>query len=363
MEKIESPVILIIDDISDNLDLLRNLFKKIYKTRVANSGERGLKILEEHALPDLILLDVMMPGIDGYEVCRRIKANPRTKDIIIIFLTAKNESLDEELGLALGAADFISKPIHPSITLARVNNQLKIKAASDYLKNKSEYLEVEVSRRMNEVSKIQDATIMALASLAETRDNETGKHIIRTQNYIKALATQLSSNPTFSEYLTPSQIEIIYKSAPLHDIGKVGIPDSILLKPDKLTYDEFEIMKTHTTLGRDAIMAAERMLDTPNSFLECAREIACSHQEKWDGTGYPMGLKGQDIPISARLMALADVYDALISKRVYKPALSHTDALEIITKGRDMHFDPDMIDAFLEIAEIFESIASQHTDE
>ena len=157
----ESPVILIIDDTSDNLDLLRNLFKKTYKTRVANSGERGLKILEEHALPDLILLDVMKPGIDGYEVCRLIKANPRTKDIIIIFLTAKNESIDEEFGLALGTSDFISKPIHPSITLARVNNQLKIKAATDFLKNKSEYLEVEVIRRVNEISKIQDATIMA----------------------------------------------------------------------------------------------------------------------------------------------------------------------------------------------------------
>ena len=165
IKNMESPVILIIDDTSDNLNLLRNLFNKIYKTRVTNSGERGVKILEEHAMPDLILLDVMMPGIDGYEVCRLIKANPRTKDIIIIFLTAKNESINEEFGLALGTADFISKPIHPSITLARVNNQLKIKAADDYLKNKSEYLDLEVIRRVNEISKIQDATIMDSAEV------------------------------------------------------------------------------------------------------------------------------------------------------------------------------------------------------
>jgi putative two-component system response regulator len=213
------------------------------------------------------------------------------------------------------------------------------------------------------VSKIQDVTIMALASLAETRDNETGAHIRRTQHYVRELARALRPHPRFSGFLTDEVIELLFKSAPLHDIGKVGIPDAILLKPGKLTTEEFEIMKTHTTLGRDALAVAERMLDVPNSFLRFAREIAYSHQEKWDGSGYPEGLAGDAIPVSARLMALADVYDALISRRVYKPPFSHEKAVAIISEGRDSHFDPDIVDAFMAIAERFREIAKQYADE
>jgi len=363
VDDLNTPIILLIDDTPDSLDVTRNLLKSLYKVKVATSGARGLKILEEEVvLPDLVLLDIMMPEMDGYQVCKIIKANPKTKDIPIIFLTSKNDSIDEELGLTLGAADYISKPINPSIALARVKAQLDTKRLANFLKDKNSYLEVEIARRMDEVTKIQDVTIMAMACLAETRDNETGQHILRTQNYVKVLAVELSKNPKFATYLTNEQVEILFKSAPLHDIGKVGISDNILLKPGKLDPEEFEIMKTHTTIGRDAIVTAEKILDTPHSFLQCAREIAYSHQEKWDGTGYPLGLKGDDIPISARLMALADVYDALISKRVYKPAMTHEDALAIIVKGRDTHFDPDMVDAFVEVAPIFESIAFRHSD-
>ncbi len=199
-------------------------------------------------------------------------------------------------------------------------------------------------------------------SLAETRDNETGNHIRRTQLYVKTLAERLRAHPRFEHVLTDRMIELLYKSAPLHDIGKIGIPDSILLKPGKLTVEEFEIMKTHTTLGRNAIDEAERRLGMRVAFLSVSKEIAYSHQEKWDGTGYPEGLKGDEIPVSARLVALADVYDALISKRVYKPAFSHDQACSTIVRGKGTHFDPDMVDAFVDIAEDFRGIALKYPD-
>ncbi len=280
----------------------------------------------------------------------------------MIFLTARSDPDDERMGLALGAVDYITKPISPPIVLARVKNHLTLKAARDFLRDQNAYLEEEVQRRTREVSVIQDVTIMAMASLAETRDNETGNHIRRTQNYVRALARKLQRHPRFAELLDDATIDLLYKSAPLHDIGKVGIPDRILLKPGKLTPEEFEIMKTHTTLGRDAILHAESLIGSPNTFLRLAREIAYCHQEKWDGSGYPQGLQGEAIPVSARLMAVADVYDALISRRVYKPPFPHEKAVAIIREGRGQHFDPDMADAFLAMAEDFRLIAAQFQD-
>jgi putative two-component system response regulator len=201
-----------------------------------------------------------------------------------------------------------------------------------------------------------------MASLAETRDAETGNHIRRTQHYIKALAEQLKPHPRFNAFLTPNNIAMLFKSAPLHDIGKVGIPDRILLKPGRFTPEEFEIMKTHTTLGRDAIAHAEASLGTQVDFLRMAKDIALFHQEKWDGSGYPAGLRGDAIPVSARLMAVADVYDALISKRIYKQSMSHDTAVDIITQGRGSHFDPDMVDGFLTIQGEFQAIALRYAD-
>ena len=355
--------VLVVDDTPDNLSLMSALLKDHYKVKVANHGERGLRIANSDTPPDLILLDIMMPDIDGYEVCRRLKAEPRTRDIPVIFLTARSEVEDETRGLELGAADYITKPISPPIVLARVHAHLTLKANADFLRDKSAYLEREVAKRTLEVQAIQDVTIMAMASLAETRDNETGAHIRRTQLYIRDLAEQLRTHPRFSGFLTERCIELLYKSAPLHDIGKVGIPDDILLKPGKLTPEEFEIMKTHTTLGRASIEDAERRLGMQVDFLTLAKEIAYGHQEKWDGSGYPEGLRGDAIPISARLMALADVYDALISKRVYKPAFSHEEACRIVLDGRDKHFDPDVVDAFLVVAAAFNTIAQTHRDE
>src|SRR5258706_195818 len=285
-----------------------------------------------------------------------------TRSAPVIFITAKDQVEDERKGFDVGAVDYITKPISPPLVLARVLTHLTLKAAADFLRDKNAYLEGEVVKRTREVQVVQDVTIMAMASLAETRDNETGNHIRRTQNYVRALAQKLQAHPKFAARLDDATVDMLYKSAPLHDIGKVGIPDAILLKPGKLTFEEFEIMKTHTTLGRDAIMAAEKLIDAPSTFLRMAREIAHYHQEKWDGSGYPEKLAGEAIPLSARLMALANVYDALISRRVYKPPFPREKAEGIIREGRGKHFDPDMVDAFVEMAAEFNAMADQFSD-
>lgn len=358
----ERETILVVDDTPENLAFMSGLLKDFYRVKVANNGEKALTIVQAENPPDLVLLDIMMPGLDGYEVCRRMKSNRQTAQIPIIFLTAKSEIEDERKGLELGAADYITKPVSPPILLARVKTQLTLKASADFLRDKNAFLEQEVARRTQEIQAIQDVTIQVMASLAETRDNETGNHIRRTQNYVKALAEHLKDHPRFRHFLSDSIIQQLYKSAPLHDIGKVGIPDHILLKPGRLTPEEFEMMKTHTTLGRDAIIQAEKSLGMTVDFLQLAKEIAYSHQEKWDGSGYPEGLSGDEIPISARLMALADVYDALISRRVYKEPMSHEEAVAILQAGRGSHFDPDIVDAFLDIQAEFQAIAQRFVD-
>jgi len=358
----DKPTILVVDDAPDNLTLMSNLLCDDYKVKIANSGEKALKIARSDAPPALILLDIMMPELDGYEVCRQLKRDPKTCHIPVIFLTAKSEMDDELTGLTLGAVDYITKPISPPIVLARVKNYLALTAMESFLRDQNEFLEREVVKRTLEVSAIQDVTILAMASLAETRDSDTGNHIRRTQFYVKALAEKLQDHPKFTWYLTDSNINMLFKSAPLHDIGKVGIPDRILLKPGRFEPHEFEIMKTHTTLGRDAIVHAETALGTSVEFLTMAKSISYSHQEKWDGSGYPEGLAGDDIPIAARLMAVADVYDALISRRVYKAGMSHEKAVQIMREGRGTHFDATMLDAFLEIQEEFRTIARRFVD-
>ncbi|VVC84172.1 Pole remodelling regulatory diguanylate cyclase [Sideroxydans sp. CL21] len=258
----------------------------------------------------------------------------------------------------LSSGHFLSKFIMLSLRQRFENETLAQQLASI-----NDVLEHKVEERTAEVAQVRDVTIMAMASLAETRDNETGNHLKRTQKYMRALAIRLRDHLRFQDFLTEDNIESLYKLAPLHDIGKVGIPDAILLKQGKLTAEEFEIMKTHPTLGGNAIAMAESGLPTPNRFLHIAREIATGHHEKWDGSGYPLGLKGDAIPISARLMAVADVYDALISRRIYKQPFSHTDAVAFILQGHGKHFDPDVADAFLAIQEEFRLIAEKYQDE
>lgn len=354
--------ILVVDDTPENLVVLGDLLQSLYRVRAANSGRRALRIAASEPRPDLILLDVMMPDMDGYAVLARLRTESRTRDIPVIFVTAMDGMEDEERGLALGAVDYITKPLRPSIVLARVRTQLELKQARDLLKARNVCLEAEVARRMGENQLIQDVSIHALARLAETRDSETGKHLLRTREYIRALAKYLQPHPRFSVHLSDRAIDLLCKSAPLHDIGKVGIPDHILLKPGKHTPEEWEIMKTHARLGAEAIEQAERDVECTVEFLAYAKEIARHHHEKWDGSGYPDGLAGDAIPISARLMALADVFDALISRRVYKPALSFDEARAIIARDRGRHFDPDVVDAFMDVFENIRQIAERYTD-
>ncbi|WP_372239857.1 two-component system response regulator [Pseudomonas sp. A-1] len=363
MDAQKKPTILVVDDNPNNLVLISNLLKQEYRVKVANNGEAALRIAGAVEQPDLVLLDIMMPEMDGYEVCRKLKAEPRLRDIPVIFLTARTAIDDEERGLELGAVDYITKPISPPVMLARLRTHLKLKASADFLRNKSAFLEQEVRRRMHEVLAVQDVTIEMMASLAETRDNETGNHIRRTQHYVRTLALHLREHPRFADFLTAANIDLLFKSAPLHDIGKIGIPDSILLKPGRLDQREFDVMKTHASLGGEAIARAERLAGRPIPFLSIAKDIAYSHHEKWDGSGYPRGLAGDAIPVAARLMAIADVYDALISSRVYKAPMSHEEAVKIIAAGKASHFDPDVTDAFFAAQASFREIAARYADQ
>ena len=354
--------ILIVDDAPENLHVLGDLLRLQYRVLAATSGEGALRVAGGQPKPDLILLDVMMPGMDGHAVLNRLRDNPATRDIPVVFLTALAAAEDEEHGLRLGAADYITKPIQPAVVMARVRTQLQAKHARDWMADQNATLEAEVTRRMTENDLTQQVSIRALAHLAELRDPETGNHILRTQGYVQQLATSLRQHPRFAGILSERHIDLLARSAPLHDIGKVGIPDHILLKPGKLTADEWAIMQTHARLGSDAIEQAERDIEIPLEFLTSAKEIACWHHEKWDGSGYPDGLSGEAIPVSARLMAVADVFDALISMRIYKPALSYEEARDTIAAGRGKHFDPDMTDAFIAGFADFVAIAERHRE-
>ncbi|WP_423709726.1 response regulator [Undibacterium sp. WLX3042] len=373
-DSVPPTTILVVDDTPQNIKVLGELLKHDYHIRAANSGERALHAANSDPRPDLILLDVMMSGMNGYEVLRRLRAENDTKNIPVIFITAMATAENEEFCLELGAVDYITKPFNPSIVLARVHTQLELKRARDRLADENDWLEREVARRMRENLLIQDLSIRALACLAEARDNETGQHIVRTQIYVELLARKLAEHERFRDALAGSRLNMIVKAAPLHDLGKVGIPDAILLKPGRLTPEEFEIMKTHTTIGADAITKAmeqalagadDAMTEVAGSafaFLKVAREISLSHQEKWDGSGYPAGLTGDAIPVSARLMALADVLDALMTRRVYKPPMTLDEATKIIVDGRGKHFDPAVVDAFIACRERFAEIAARYAD-
>lgn len=345
MDYQQSGKILVVDDTESNIDVILDSLQDNYDLTVATNGYDALEIIAEE-IPDLILLDVMMPGINGYEVCQKLKLDDTTKDIPIIFLTAVKDITDKTKAFELGAVDYITKPFDVMELKARVKTHLELKFAKKMLFDQNRFLEEMVRKRTEELYKTQAATIYSLAALAETRDTETGEHIKRTQYYIKTLCLGLRNMGIYTDYLDDKTISMLFDSSPLHDIGKVGVPDNILLKPGKLTNEEFEIMKLHTVYGKNALEIAEKELGS-NSFLSLAKEIAFTHHEKWDGSGYPLGLKESEIPISGRLMALADVYDALISSRPYKKAFSHEEAKDIIVKGSGSHFDPDVVKAFL----------------
>ena len=371
--------VLIVDDQADNLLILEDVLSEHYDVHPATNGKEALSFLDKGGRVDLILLDVMMPELDGFEVCRRLKSSETTRSIPVMFLTSLDRPEDEELGFALGAEDFIHKPVSPPVVLARVRTHLALSRATRALQRRNADLELLVAERTAEIREqaarlvsskqeviaAQAATITAFCALAEARDNETGNHIRRTQHYVRLLAEALREHPRFSDQLNEEVIQLLFKSAPLHDVGKVATPDAILLKQGKLTPEEWAIMQRHCESGRDAILQAERAFGgvSDESFLLYAAEIAYGHHERWDGRGYPQGIAGDAIPLSARLMAVADVYDALISRRVYKPPFPHEQAIAMIIAERGRHFDPDIVDALQQIAGDFAGIASSFRDE
>ena len=324
-----------------------------------------------------MLLDVVMPMPDGYTLCRWLKSTPLTRDVPVIFLTSLESHADETYAFSLGAEDFIHKPLSLPVVLARVRTHLLLSQTRKALQMQNTSLERlvaertqqiqdqsnELMRRSEQVIAAQGATISAFCSLVEARDNETGNHIRRTQHYMLVLCEQLRTHPRFSAELTTENIQWIFKSAPLHDIGKVAIPDSILLKPGRLTADEWAVMQRHAEFGAAAIAAAQGSVGNGNtSFLEYARVIALTHHERWDGSGYPAHLAGDAIPLAGRLMAVADVYDALISRRPYKQAFSHEEAVLLMRGEMGRHFDPDILECMLSIASRFEEIAWSFVD-
>lgn len=357
----QKSTLLIVDDTPANLSLLANLLKDTYDVKIANNGKKCLEVVSK-VRPDMILLDVMMPELDGWETCKILKQDPKTKDIPVIFLTAKNSVEDEEYGFTLGAVDFISKPISPPVVQARVKTHLQNQLYQNFLHDKADWLEAEVEKKLQAITQLQDATITVIISLAEFRDECTGLHIKRTQSFVGILARELANLPQYKELLTSEYINQLVKSAPLHDIGKISIPDDILLKPGRLTDDEMEVMKTHAQKGGDILEQAQRYLPEDSDFLSTAIEIASYHHEKYNGSGYPNGLKGEDIPLSARLMAIADVYDALTTVRPYKKAFSHEDTMGIIVKDSGTHFDPVLVDALHKCEDEFQYIATKFKD-
>jgi putative two-component system response regulator len=353
--------VLIVDDTDLNIDILVDALSDRYNLFTALDGESALAQVKAKS-PDIILLDVVMPGMSGYDVCTKLKANPATVDIPVIFLTAMTDINDKARGFELGAVDYMVKPFAILEVQARLDVHLSLLNAKKALKQQNELLEIKVRERTQELSVTQNVIIEAMASLAETRDQETGDHVMRTRFYVQLLAVQLTSHPRFKDYLQLLDPDELGTAATLHDIGKVGVPDHILLKPGRLTPEEFDEIKKHTLYGHNILNKLVKRLPN-NAFLKLADEIAWTHHEKWDGSGYPRGLKGDDIPIPGRLMAIADVYDAIISPRVYKGPMSSDEAMAFILSQAGTHFDPDIATAFYDLSETFQFVAKELADE
>lgn len=360
MSYIQEARILVVEDSEINMDIIVESLKDSYELTIATDGSEALESVARE-IPDLILLDVLMPGMNGYEVCQRLKENPETAHIPIIFLTAMKDITDKTKAFEMGAIDYLTKPFETLELKARVKNHLELIFARKLLADQNQRLEEMVQARTEQLYRTQSATIYSLAALAETRDSETGAHIKRTQHYIRALALALRELGHHRDILTDHYIDMLYDSAPLHDIGKVGVPDHILLKPGRLTVVEFEQMKLHTWYGMKCLENAEKELGEA-SFLTLAKEIAYTHHEHWDGKGYPVQLSGDGIPLSGRLMALVDVYDALISERPYKRPFTHEKARAIILEGSGSHFDPQVVAAFLRCEQAFVAIKDRYME-
>lgn len=337
--------ILVVDDVPENIAALSGMLRAQYRVLFATRGHQALELVRQQQI-DLILLDVMMPDMDGYEVLRRLQEQPATAAVPVIFVTALDDDADEERGLRLGAVDYISKPIRPRVLLARVRTHIDAHRARQRLRAAvSPPLPLQPDDSPDS-SRLQWVSHRAMAQLALMRDPHTRQHELRTQGFVRELALVLREEPRHAGWLDDRRVELLVEAAPLHDIGKAAIPDSLLTKAGPLTADEWVVMRTHTTLGEQAIASAGKGLQQAEDFLQLARQMALSHHERWDGLGYPQGLAGRDIPLAARLMAVADVLDALTSPRSYKPMVGAAEARRIVLAESGHHFDPDVVQAF-----------------
>jgi putative two-component system response regulator len=346
------PSVLIVDDTPANLNILSEMIREMgLRARPVPSGKLALQTTATTP-PDLILLDIMMPEMDGFEICRRLKQDERLRDIPIIFISALDDATNKVGAFEAGGVDYITKPFQIKEVRARVNTHLKLRQYQAELTLHNERLQELVQAQIKEISSSQMAMIFALAKLAESRDDDTGKHLERVQSFCKMLAARLVRHAHYGPQISTSFIDNIYHASPLHDIGKVAIPDSILLKPDKLTPEEFEVMKTHPALGAATLEAVLQQYPK-NTFIAMGIEIARCHHENWDGRGYPGGLTGESIPLAARILAVADTYDALRSKRCYKAPFSHEKSCEIILTSSGARLDPAVVNAFAELQHEF----------
>jgi len=367
-------IVLIVDDEPANLSILNHILENEYQVIAAKSGTTALELLSKGSPPDIILLDIVMPEMDGYLTIQEIKKNPALRDIPVIFVSYLDNDMDEEYGFKLGAVDFINKPVKPAIVHARIHSHIELKINRDLLKKQNKWLEEEVQRQVQSNVLLQEANLAAIVGLVETRDTDTGNHILRTQSYVETLTNAIKDHRECRAELTRERIRLIPKASQLHDIGKIGIPDAILLKAGPLTEEEFKIMKTHAQIGGDILSRALHRtmnnLEDPShcntgalEFLEIAMVIATHHHEQWDGSGYPRGYAKRDIPLPARLMAVADVFDALTTKRVYKDPIPLDEAITIIQEGRGTRFDPLLVDALKDNYKNFSSIFHRFRDE
>jgi len=353
----EGELILIVDDIEINRIILREILQDDYRIIEASNGREALDILYvEKLIPTVVLLDIMMPDIDGFQVLSQIQQDKTTKNIPVLFITAADSDETESRGLKAGAADYVTKPFNHDVVRARVDNHINLAR----YRHKLEQL---VAKKAAEVTRTYEQTLEVLATIIEYRNLESGAHIRRTTLLTEVLIARMLDTEKFREALMAENILSMIKASALHDIGKIGITDGILLKPGRLTEDEFDVIKTHTTIGSHIIDSISSTLPDNDMYLKYAREICNYHHERWDGNGYPEGLKGEAIPLSARIISVVDVYDALVSPRCYKGAYSHDVSLGIIMEGRGTQFDPDIVDIIPEISSAFQSVEERHRDQ
>ena len=349
-------VILVVDDIDINRMILREILQDRYRVIEAAGGTETLKILfEDKFLPTAVLLDIVMPDIDGFQVLEEMKKHEETKKIPVLFITAASSGETESRGLKAGAADYVTKPFNHDVVRARVDNHVELAR----YQNKLEQL---VEKKASEAARTYEQTLEVLSTVIEHRNLESGEHIRRTTLLTKVLTEQMLNSQKFKTALENINVNSMIKASALHDIGKIGISDAILLKPGKLTDEEFEIMKTHTTIGSGIVDSIAATLPDNDMYLKYAKEICHFHHERWDGKGYPLGLKGEKIPISARILSAVDVYDALVNPRCYKAAYSHDVSLEIIMEGSGSLFDPDIVEILQEVSDTFLKLEESYGD-